>query len=59
VNLVLLDASLVENRLPELPKVAAESGIDIAELRSAVKRRRRAVARLLAEERGVEWKDEA
>ncbi len=58
-NLVWLDAAEAENRAPELPKLAAESGIAIEELRAAAKRRKRAVLRLLATERGVEWTDEA
>jgi hypothetical protein len=52
VNLIWLKRSLEGES--DLGKMAAESGRDVTEFYAAVKRRRRAVQRLLANDRGVD-----
>jgi hypothetical protein len=52
VNLFLLKRALEDEN--DLTKLAKESGRDVAELYLATKRRRRAVQRLLANDRGVD-----
>jgi hypothetical protein len=52
VNLFLLRRALEDEN--DLAKLAKESGRDVAELYLATKRRRRAVQRLLANDRGVD-----
>ncbi len=42
----------------DLQKMATDSGREVADFYAAAKRRKRAVLRLLARERGVEWVDE-
>jgi len=60
VNLIWLDAALaLESGVPDAQKLAAASGRDVTEFYAAAKRRKRAVGRLLADERGVKWDEEA
>jgi hypothetical protein len=56
VNLLWLKLEL--EGVSDLQKMAADSGRDIAEFYAAAKRRKRAVQRLLANERGVTWSEE-
>jgi hypothetical protein len=56
VNLLWLDRSLDEE--PDLQKMAKETGRDATEFYAAAKRRKRAVQRLLAEERGVPFEED-
>jgi hypothetical protein len=59
VNLLWLDAALaLADGTPDVHTLAAETGRDVAEFYAAAKRRKRAVLRLLAEERGVAWNDD-
>ncbi len=56
LNLLWLDRSLDEE--PDLQKMADETGRDVTEFYAAAKRRKRAVQRLLAEERGVPFEED-
>jgi hypothetical protein len=57
VNLIWLKRSLEGES--DLGKMAAESGRDVTEFYAASKRRRRAVRRLLANDRGVNSTEES
>jgi hypothetical protein len=56
VNLLWLKHAL--DGVTDLQEIAAASGLDVAELYAAGKRRKRAVRRLLAKDRGVEFNEE-
>ncbi len=56
VNLLFLKLALAG--VNDAAQMAAQSGRDVAEFYAGAKRRRRAVQRLLASDRGVEWLEE-
>jgi hypothetical protein len=56
VNLLWLRYQL--ERVTEATKMAELSGRDVAEFYAAARRRKRAIQRLLANDRGVEWSEE-
>lgn len=56
VNLIWMKLAL--EGVTDLQKMAADSGRDVGDFYAAAKRRKRAVMRVLASERGVTWVDE-
>ncbi len=60
VNLLWMDRALgAESGVPDVQRLAAETGRDVTEFYAAAKRRKRAVLRLLAEAGGSTWEDDA